>query len=261
MSLKGRSALITGSTQGLGLAMAERLASLGCNIVMNGLGDAALIEGRRLALEKGHGVRVVHSSADLAQPAQIETMVKEAEDAFGSIDILINNAVVRHFAPVEKFKPSDWDRALAVNLSAAFHTVRLLLPGMRRRDFGRIVNISSIYGLRAAVDRIFYVTTKTALLGFSRAVALEVAAQNITCNAICPGSAPTPAIEKRFAEFMATQGLPREEAERVFMSSRQPSGRFVGMEGVAGLAAFLCGPDARDINGAQISIDGAWSVS
>ena len=125
MSLKGRSALITGSTQGLGLAMAERLASLGCNIVMNGLGDATLIEGRRLALEKAHGVRVVHSSADLAQPAQIETMVKEAEGAFGSIDILINNAVVRHFAPVEKFKPSDWDRALAVNLSADRKSTRL----------------------------------------------------------------------------------------------------------------------------------------
>lgn len=261
MSLKGKTALITGSTQGLGYAMAERLASLGCNIVMNGLGDATQIEERRLALEKAQGVRVVHSAADLAQPAQIESMVKAAESAFPSIDILINNAVVRHFAPLEKFRPADWDRALAVNLSAAFHAARLVLPGMRRRDFGRIINISSIYGLRAAVDRIDYVTTKTALLGFTRAVALEVAAQNITCNAICPGSAPTPAIEKRFAEFMAKEGLPREEAERVFMSSRQPSGRFVGMDGVAGLAAFLCGADARDINGAQISIDGAWSAA
>lgn len=261
MSLTGKTALITGSTQGLGYAMAERLASLGCNIVMNGLGDAAEIEERRLALEKAKGVRVVRSAADLAQPAQIESMVKAAESAFPSIDILINNAAVRHFAPLEKFRPADWDRALAVNLSAAFHAARLVLPGMRRRDFGRIINISSIYGLRAVVDRVDYVTTKTALLGFTRAVALEVAAQNITCNAICPGSAPTPAIEKRFAEFMAKEGLPREEAERAFMSSRQPSGRFVGLEGVAGLAAFLCGSDARDINGAQISIDGAWSTA
>lgn len=261
MSLKGKSALVTGSTQGLGLAMAERLASQGCNIVMNGLGDPADIERRRAALEQAHGVRVIHHGADLADPAAIESMVTAAEGTFPSIDILINNAVVRHFAPLEKFRPADWDRALAVNLSAAFHAARLLLPGMRRRDFGRIVNISSIYGLRAAKDRVDYVTTKTALLGFTRAVALEVASQNITCNAICPGSAPTPAIENRFAEFMVREGLPREEAERVFMSSRQPSGRFVGMEGVAGLAAFLCGPDARDINGAQISIDGAWSVS
>jgi 3-hydroxybutyrate dehydrogenase len=261
MSLKGKSALITGSTQGLGYAMAERLASLGCNIVLNGLGDADEIEQRRGALEKAHGVRAIHHGADLADPSQIEALVKTAANMFASVDILINNAVVRHFAPLEKFKPGDWDRALAVNLSAAFHCARLLLPGMRQRDFGRIVNISSIYGLRAATDRVDYVTTKTALIGFTRAVALEVAAQNITCNAICPGSAPTPAIEQRFAEFMAREGLPRKEAEHAFMSSRQPSGRFVGMGGVAGLAAFLCGPDARDVNGAAISIDGAWSVS
>ena len=261
MSLKGKTALITGSTQGLGLAMAGRLASLGCNIVMNGLGEAAEIESRRRSIETTHGVRVLHHGADLAQPGQIEAMVKAAEQAFPSIDILINNAVVRYFAPLEKFKPADWDRALAVNLSAAFHAARLLLPGMRRRDFGRIINMSSIYGLRGVVDRVDYVTTKTALIGFTRAVALEVAAQNITCNAICPGSAPTHSIERRFVEFMAKEGLPREEAERAFMSSRQPTGRFVGLEGVAGLAAFLCGPEARDINGAAISIDGTWSAS
>ena len=207
-------------------------------------------------------MRVLHHGADLAVPAQITDLVEAADRAFGAIDIVINNAVVRHFAPLEDFKVEDWDRALAVNLSSAFHVTRLALPGMRRRDFGRIVNISSIYGQRGAVNRVDYVTTKTALIGFTRAVALEVAGQNITCNAICPGSSPTPAIEQRLAEFVArNEGLSRDDAVRSFMASRQPSGRFVAMEGVASLAAFLCGPAGRDITGAAIPIDGGWSAS
>lgn len=260
--LKGKCALITGSTQGLGYAMAERLAAEGCHIMLNGFGDPAEIEVKRRHIEDSHGVRVLHHGADLAVPAQITDLVESADRAFGAIDIVINNAVVRHFAPLEDFKVEDWDRALAVNLSSAFHVTRLALPGMRRRDFGRIVNISSIYGQRGAVNRVDYVTTKTALIGFTRAVALEVAGQNITCNAICPGSSPTPAIEQRLAEFVArNQGLSRDDAVRSFMASRQPSGRFVAMEGVASLAAFLCGPAGRDITGAAIPIDGGWSAS
>ena len=259
--LKGRVALITGSTQGLGLAMAERLAAEGCDVMLNGFGEAASIETARRGLEDRHGIRALHHGADLADAGQVADLVTAAERAFGAVDILINNAVVRHFAPVEKFRPEDWDRSLAVNLSSAFHTVRLALPGMRRRDFGRIVNISSVFGLFGATDRIDYVTTKTALLGFTRAVALETAGQNITCNAICPGSSPTPAIEQRFAEFMAREGLPRAEAEPKFMAARQPSGKFVAMEGVAALAAFLCGPGGRDITGAAIPMDGGWSAS
>ena len=208
--LKAKCALITGSTQGLGYAMAERLAAEGCHIMLNGFGDPAEIEARRRHIEDSHSVRVLHHGADLAVPAQITDLVETADRAFGAIDIVINNAVVRHFAPLEDFKVEDWDRALAVNLSSAFHVTRLALPGMRRRDFGRIVNISSIYGQRGAVNRVDYVTTKTALIGFTRAVALEVAGQNITCNAICPGSSPTPAIEQRLAEFVArNEGLAR----------------------------------------------------
>ncbi len=260
--LKSKCALITGSTQGLGYAMAERLAAEGCHIMLNGFGDPAEIEARRRHIEDSHGVRVLHHGADLAVPAQITDLVETADRAFGAIDIVINNAVVRHFAPLEDFKVEDWDRALAVNLSSAFHVTRLALPGMRRRDFGRIVNISSIYGQRGAVNRVDYVTTKTALIGFTRAVALEVAGQNITCNAICPGSSPTPAIEQRLAEFVArNEGLSRDDAVRSFMASRQPSGRFVAMEGVASLAAVLCGPAGRDITGAAIPIDGGWSAS
>lgn len=260
--LKGKCALITGSTQGLGYAMAARLAAEGCHIMLNGFGDPAEIEARRRHIEDSHHVRVLHHGADLAVPAQITDLVETADRAFGAIDIVINNAVVRHFAPLEDFKVEDWDRALAVNLSSAFHVTRLALPGMRRRDFGRIVNISSIYGQRGAVNRVDYVTTKTALIGFTRAVALEVAGQNITCNAICPGSSPTPAIEQRLAEFVArNEGLSRDDAVRSFMASRQPSGRFVAMEGVASLAAVLCGPAGRDITGAAIPIDGGWSAS
>jgi 3-hydroxybutyrate dehydrogenase len=261
MPLKGRCALITGSTQGLGYAMAERLAAQGCNIVLNGLGDATTIESRRRNLEERHGIRALYHGADLAVPEQIADLVERAQAGLGAIDIVINNAVVRHFAPLETFKVADWDRALAVNLSAAFHATRLVLPGMRQRDFGRIVNVSSVYGMFGTVNRVDYVTTKTALIGFTRAVALETAGQNITCNAICPGTVPTPAIEERLSAFMAERGLSREKAVQDFMATRQPSGRFVEMEGVAALAAFLCGPEGRDITGAAIPIDGAWSAS
>jgi 3-hydroxybutyrate dehydrogenase len=259
--LNGKTALITGSTQGLGFAIAERLAAEGCNIVLNGFGTPDKIEKARLRIEEMAGVRVLHHGADLADPKQITDLVETAQRTFGGVDILVNNAVVRYFAPLEEFKPENWDHALAVNLSASFHTARLALPGMRQRNFGRIVNISSIFGLRGTVNRVDYVTTKTALLGFTRAVALETAGQNITCNAICPGTVPTPAIEQRFADFMAKEKLPREEAERAFMASRQPSGRFVAPHRAAGLVAFLCGPDGADTTGAALPIDGGWSAS
>jgi 3-hydroxybutyrate dehydrogenase len=259
--LTGKSALVTGSTQGIGLAIATRLAALGCNVMLNGLGKPDEIEANRKRLEQAHGVRVLFDGADLADAAEVAELVDKTIGAFGGIDILVNNAVVRYFAPIEQFKPQDWDRALAVNLSSAFHTTRLALPGMRQRDFGRIVNMASIYGLRAVVNRVDYVTTKTAMIGFTRAVALETAGQNITCNALCPGSSPTPSIEQRFSEFMAREKLPRAEAEKAFMGSRQPSGRFVASERIAGLAAFLCGPDGADITGAAISIDGGWSAA
>ena len=259
--LRGRCALITGSTQGLGYAMAERLAAEGCNVMLSGLGDAAEIERKRRQLADAHGVRVLYHGADLAEPAQIAALVAAALESFGAVDILINNAVVRHFAPIEKFRPEDWDKALAVNLSSAFHTTRLVLPGMRARNFGRIVNISSIFGQRAVVNRVDYVTTKTALIGFTRAVALEAAGQDITCNALCPGTVPTPAIEQRLAEFMEKEGLTGAAAEKAFMASRQPSGKFVAPEGVAALVALLCGPGGRDITGAAIPVDGGWSAS
>jgi 3-hydroxybutyrate dehydrogenase len=259
--LEGKCALITGSTQGLGYAMAERLAAEGSNIVLNGFGEPAEIEAKRRRLKSEHGVRAIHHGADLADPGQIAALVEAANNAFGSVDILINNAVIRSFAPIEQFKPADWDRALAVNLSAAFHTIRLTLAGMRERNFGRIINMASIYGQRATVNRVDYVTTKTALIGLTRAVALEAARQNITCNAICPGTSPSPNIEERLEATMEEEGLSRETAVGRFMASRQPSRRFVAMESVAALAAFLCGPAGADFTGAVIPIDGGWSAS
>ena len=196
------------------LAIATRLAAQGCNVMLNGLGHPDEIEANRKRVEQAGNVRVLFDPADLADPAQVAQLVERTIAEFGGIDILVNNAVVRYFAPIEQFKPQDWDHALAVNLSSAFHTTRMALPGMRQRDFGRIVNMASIYGLRAVVNRVDYVTTKTAMIGFTRAVALETAAQNITCNAVCPGSSPTPSIEQRFADFMATSNLSRAEAEK-----------------------------------------------
>jgi 3-hydroxybutyrate dehydrogenase len=259
--LRGRCAVITGSTQGLGYAMARRLASESCHVMLNGFGDAGEIEDKRRRLETEQGVRALHHAADVGDPGQVADLIMEAERAFGAVDILINNAVVRHFAPLEKFRPEDWDRALAVNLSSAFHATRLVLPGMKARDWGRIVNISSVYGLFGTVNRIDYVTTKTALIGFTRAVALETADRNITCNAICPGASPTPNIEGRLKSLTAEQGLSPEEALKKFMASRQPSGRLVPPEAVAALASFLCSAAAADITGAAIPIDGAWSAS
>ena len=259
--LKGRCALITGSTQGLGYAMAERLAAEGCDIVMNGFGDKDEIESRRRKLENNHGVRAIHHGADVADAAQIADLMATAARTFGTVDVLINNAVIRYFSPIEKFRPEDWDRALAVNLSAAFHTVRLALPAMRERDFGRIVNVASVYGLFATVNRVDYVTTKTALIGFTRAIALETARTNITCNAICPGTIPTPDIEGRLEAERAKSGQSREEAERAFLAARQPSGKFVAPERVAALVTLLCGPSGADITGSAIPIDGGWSAA
>jgi len=259
--LDGRCALITGSTQGLGYALAERLAADGCNIVLNGFGEKDEIEGRRRKLETEHGVRALHHGADVADPAQIADLVATAEKSFGSVDVVINNAVIRYFSPIETFRPQDWDRALAVNLSSAFHTVRLTLAGMRRRDFGRIVNVASIYGLFATVNRVDYVTTKTALIGFTRAIALETARTNITCNAICPGTIPTPNIEERLEAERAKTGQTRAEAEQAFLATRQPSGKFVAPERVAALVSLLCSPSGADITGSAIPIDGGWSAS
>jgi 3-hydroxybutyrate dehydrogenase len=260
VSLKGKCAIITGSVGGLGFAAAQRFAAAGCNIVLSGFAEAEKIAEALREIEEA-GVRSIYSSADLRKPGEIEQMFRDAESAFGGIDILVNNAVVRCAAPVEDFPVDAWDEGVAVNLSAAFHTIRLAMPGMKARNWGRIINVSSIYGLIGAANRVNYVTSKTALIGMTRAVALEVLDHDITCNAVCPGSILTPVHEAAIRKTMAEQGLSRAEAERRFHTGKQPSGRFVAAEDVAGLMVFLCGPGSRDINGAALPIEGAWSIS
>lgn len=260
-ALFGRTALVTGSTGGLGLAIAEGLAAQGCRIVLNGLEDPTRAEGVRAELAARHGVECLFDGADLAEPDQIEALARRIEQTFGGIDILVNNAVVRQFGPIETIPRAGWDRSIAVNLSAPFHLIHLALPGMKARGFGRIVNVSSIYGLIGATNRADYVTTKTALIGLTRAVALETAEFDITCNAICPGTVPTTAITERIRGIAVSQGIAEDEATRDYLATRQPSRRFIAEDGVAAMVAFLCGPGGRDITGAALPIDGGWSVA
>jgi 3-hydroxybutyrate dehydrogenase len=228
--------------------------------VLNGLAEPGQMDAIRQDLEQRFAVRTLFSDADLRDAAQIEKMIAAAAGMFGAVDILVNNAVVRHAAPVERFAPADWDEAMAVNLSSAFHTIRLALPGMRAKQWGRIVNVSSIYGVRGAADRVAYVTTKTALIGLTRAVALETAGQNITCNAVCPGTTRTPVHEARIQDLIA-DGVSAGEAEQDLLVGKQPTGRLVAPENVAALLVFLCSPESNDITGAVLPIDGAWSAS
>jgi 3-hydroxybutyrate dehydrogenase len=259
--LQGKCALITGSTQGLGLATAKRFAAAGCNVIIHGLGDEREIAALRAGIEKDYGVRTMYCGANLVHTVEIERMIGVILETFGAIDILVNNAVARYTAPVEQFPAGEWDLAIAVNLSAAFHTIRLTLPAMRKRNWGRIINVSSIYGLKATTNRISYVTTKTALIGMTRAVALETRDQDITCNAVCPGTVETPVHIKRIEDMMTSESLTREEAERRFLATKQPGGRFITVEDVAAMMLFLCGPESRDITGAALPIDGGWSIA
>jgi 3-hydroxybutyrate dehydrogenase len=257
-ALSGKWALVTGATAGLGFAVAESLAGTGANIILH---DREAPKDSADRLKSRFGVDVIAAEADLSQRVAIEAMMADLLGRRSAIDILVNNAVVRHFACVEQFLPEEWERALAVNLSAPFHLIRLALPAMKARGWGRIVNMASIYSSRAALDRIDYVTTKTAILGITRAVALETARTGITCNAIAPGTLPTPAIQGKIASIAAQGGESLERTTEKYLAERQPSGRFVGMEAVGALVVFLCGDAAADITGISLPIDGGWSIA
>jgi len=259
-SFSGKRALITGSTQGLGLAIASRLAADGCDVMIHGLEDAPALEAARAGLERDHMVRALSSGADLRHPAEIAEMITAAARSLGGIDILVNNAVARHTAPVEAFTPASWDESLAVNLSAAFHTTRLVVPAMKQNKWGRIINVSSIYGLRGAVDRVGYVTTKTALVGLTRAVALETAKDGITCNAVCPGTSESPVHHDAIARLIVSEGLSPVAAELQLLTGKQPTGRLISADAVAALVAFLCSDQAADITGAALPVDAGWSA-
>jgi 3-hydroxybutyrate dehydrogenase len=229
--------------------------------VLNGIVPDAEGGAAAETLARDHGVQAIYQCADLAHLAEIERLIEAACARFGAIDIVVNNAVVRHFAPIETLEPADWEQSLAVNLSAPFHIVRLVLPAMRARGFGRIFNLSSYYGARGAEARVGYVTTKTALIGLTRAIALETDGTDITCNAICPGTLPTPDIMGRIEQQAAARSISVEDATKAYLAGRRPAGRFVATESVAGLIAFLCGPAGRDITGAVLPVDGGWTAS
>jgi 3-hydroxybutyrate dehydrogenase len=241
--------------------MAEGLALAGCRILLNGLESPATVERMRGELERRSGVSVGYHEANVCELSGVESLIEASLARFGAVDILVNNAVVRHFSPIVDFPIEHWNAALAINVTAAFYAIKLTLPHMRRRNFGRIFNMTSVYGLRGTVNRVDYVTTKAALFGLTRAVALENLEYDVTCHSICPGSILTPGTEARVGQIMSEQGLPREAAERVFLQGKQPTGRFISAQSVTDLLIFLCGPVARDMNGAILPVEAGWLAS
>jgi 3-hydroxybutyrate dehydrogenase len=258
--LKGKSALVTGSTSGIGLGIARALAAQGCHVMLAGFGDAAAIEGTRSALEREHGVRVAHDGADLTDPASVAELVGRTARELGGVDILVNNAGIQHTAPCETFPPEKWDAILATNLSAAFHAMRTALPHMRRRGWGRIVNTASVHGLVASVNKAAYVAAKHGLVGLTKVVALETAGSGITCNAICPGWTRTELVEPQIAARAKALGVALEEGARDLLSEKQPSKQFVTVDQLGAVVAFLCSDAAAQITGASIPIDGGWTA-
>jgi len=261
MFLKGKTALVTGSTSGIGLSYAKALAGAGANVVINGFGDPADIEKERAGLERDHGVRALYSGADLTRPDEIEAMMKAAADAFGAVDILINNAGTQHVAPVDQFPVEKWDLIIALNLTAAFHATRLAVPGMRAKKWGRIISTASAHSLVASPNKSAYVAAKHGIAGFTKTVALETATDGITVNCISPGYVWTPLVENQIPDTMKTRGLTREQVMNDVLLAAQPTKQFVQPEQVAALALFLCKDEAAAITGANLSIDGGWTAA
>ena len=258
--LKAKTALVTGSTSGIGLGMARALAGAGANVLLNGFGDGAEIEKLRAGIESEFGVRVAYDNADMTRPDQIEKMITSAEQRFGGIDILVNNAGIQHVAPVDQFPTERWDAIIAINLSSAFHTIRCTLPAMKSRGWGRIVNIASVHGLVASVEKAAYVAAKHGIVGLTKVVALENARSGITCNAICPGWVLTPLVQKQIDARAAAQGISVEEAKVTLLSEKQPSVDFVTPEQIGELLLFLCSDAAQQVRGAAWTIDGGWTA-
>jgi 3-hydroxybutyrate dehydrogenase len=258
--LKGKNALVTGSTSGIGLGIARSLAAQGCNIMLNGFGDADVIEKNRAAMAATHGVAVAYYGADLTRPAEIATLVERTVKELGGIDILVNNAGIQHTAPIEDFPPEKWNAIIAVNLSSAFHTMHYAVPRMKKNGWGRIVNIASVHGLVASACKAAYVAAKHGLVGLTKVVALETAGMGITCNAICPGWTRTELIEPQIIGRARELGVDIEEGGRSLLAEKQPSRQFVSVDELGQLVAFLCSGAAGQITGAAIPVDGGWTA-
>jgi len=261
IDLAGRTAVVTGSTSGIGLGMARALAEANANVVMNGFGDATEIEASRAELDAlGRGT-TMYDGADMSKPDDITRMMREAEARFGGVDIIVNNAGIQTVAAVEEFPPERWDLIVAINMSSAFHAVRAALPGMKVRGWGRVINVSSAHGLVASPFKSAYVTAKHGITGFTKTVALETAEDGITVNAICPGYVLTPLVEQQIPGTAKARGLTEDEVKRDVLLAAQWTKKFVSVEELAGVALFLCTDVAQNITGASISVDGGWTAA
>jgi 3-hydroxybutyrate dehydrogenase len=256
--LKGKTALVTGSTSGIGLAIARALAQDGANVMLNGFGDKTEIEKIRAGVEKDFGVKTRYSSADMSKPAESADMIRATEKEFGALDVLVNNAGIQHVANIEDFAIERWDAVIAINLSSSFHTIRAAVAGMKKRKWGRIINIASAHGLVASVQKVAYVSAKHGLVGLTKVVAMETANAGVTCNAICPGWVLTPLVQQQIDVRAKTSGKSVREEEIALLSEKQPMHQFTKPESIGALAVFLCSDAAATVTGSAYSIDGGW---
>jgi 3-hydroxybutyrate dehydrogenase len=259
-SLAGKSAIVTGSTSGIGLGIARAFAGVGMNVMLNGFGDSAEIERTRADLEKMFGVKVAYSAADMTKPAEIAGMVAEAAKTFGKVDVLVNNAGIQHVEAIETFPVAKWDAIIAINLSAAFHAIRAVVPEMKARKWGRIINVASAHALVASPFKSAYVAAKHGVLGLTKTVALETAEHGITVNAICPGYVLTPLVQKQIPETAKARNLTEEQVIRDVLLHAQPTRKFVTTEEIGALAVFLCTGGGASITGAALPIEGGWTA-
>jgi len=256
--LTGKTALVTGSTSGIGLAIARALAADGANVMINGFGNKAAIEKERAGLEKEFGIQAQYSAADMSKPAEIAAMIATTEKSFGSLDVLVNNVGIQHVANIEDFPAEKWDAIIAINLSSSFHTIHAALPGMKKRKWGRIVNIASAHGLVASGQKVAYVAAKHGIVGLTKVVAIEAANDGVTCNAICPGWVLTPMVQQQVDARAKATGTSVKESAVALISEKQPMHSFTKPENIGALAVFLCSQAAATITGSAYSIDGGW---
>jgi 3-hydroxybutyrate dehydrogenase len=258
--LKGKVAIVTGSTSGIGLGIAKELTKLGADLVLNGLGDAGEIEAIRSGIEREHSVRVVYDGADMSKGEAVRGLIAATVEKFGRLDILVNNAGIQFTAPVDEFPTAKWDAILAINLSAAFHGIAIAVPQMKKQRWGRIVNIASTHGLVASTHKAAYVAAKHGLVGLTKVVGLETAGSGVTCNAVCPGWVRTPLVEKQISDIAAQRSISQKEAVKELLAEKQPSLDFVSPAQLGGTVAFLCSAAADQITGTAISVDGGWTA-
>jgi 3-hydroxybutyrate dehydrogenase len=258
--LKGKVAIVTGSTRGIGLGIAKELTKLGANLVLNGFGDAGEIEAIRSGIEREHSVRVVYDGADMSKGDAVRELIDRTVEKFGRLDILVNNAGIQFTAPVDEFPAAKWDAILGINLSAAFHGIAAAVPQMKKQRWGRIVNIASAHGLVASPHKAAYVAAKHGLVGLTKVVGLETAGSGVTCNAVCPGWVRTPLVEKQISDIAAQKGISQNEATNELLAEKQPSLDFASPEQLGGTVAFLCSAAADQITGTAISVDGGWTA-